>query len=355
MDRGVDQSKKAGADGTVPVFLLFYRYRMYVIIDTIIVYERIVKSMMIKKEFHIPSADGVHKLHVILWEPDTEVKAVVQISHGMIEMIERYEDFALFLNQHGYAVIGNDHLGHGLTAGNNSDLGYFCPRNMSATVVADLHRVTKCAKKKYKNKPYFIFGHSMGSFMARRYLMTYGMDVDGAVLCGTGVKSNLILVSGKIVSNALRLIFGDRFRSRLLKMNAFSTYQRRIPHPRTQSDWLTRDVDVVDFCLSNKYCNYIFTVNGYRTLFDVLSFIQNRKHIDRIPRELPILLLSGEQDPVGNYGKGVKKVYASYKKAGIKDVTMKLYPDDRHELLNELDKDEVYQDVLRWLTKHTGT
>ena len=310
--------------------------------------------MMIKKEFYIPSADGVHRLHVILWEPDTEVKGVVQSSHGMIEMIERYEDFALFLNRHGYAVIGNDHLGHGLTAGNNSDLGYFCPRNMSAIVVADLHRVTRCARKKYKNVPYFMFGHSMGSFMVRRYLMRYGMDVDGAILSGTGDKSNLVLVTGKIVSNVFRLVLGDRYRSRLLKMNAFGAYQKRIPHPRTQSDWLTRDVDVVDFCLSNKYCNYLFTVNGYRTLFDVLSFIQKKKNIDRIPKEMPILLIAGGQDPVGNYGKGVKKVYDSYKKAGIQDVSMKLYPDDRHELLNELNKDIVYQNVLKWLTQHIG-
>ena len=139
---------------------------------------------MKRKDFYIPSRDGVHRLHVVLWEPDTEVKAVVQLSHGMVEMIERYEDFARFLTQHGYAVIGNDHLGHGLTAGNDADLGYFCPRHMSATVVADLHRVTRVAKKRYKDKPYFLLGHSMGSFMARRYLMTYGMDLDGAVICG---------------------------------------------------------------------------------------------------------------------------------------------------------------------------
>ena len=310
--------------------------------------------MMIKKEFYIPSADGVHRLHVILWEPDTEVRGVVQISHGMIEMIERYEDFALFLNKHGYAVIGNDHLGHGLTAGNNSDLGYFCPRNMSAIVVADLHRVTKCAKKKYRNKPFFIFGHSMGSFLARRYLMRYGMDVDGAILSGTGVWNYLALTVGKIIANAFRLVLGDRYRSRFLKLCSFGTYQRRIPHPRTQSDWLTRDVDVVDFCRSNKYCNYNFTVNGYRTLYDLISSAQNKRHIDRIPKELPILLISGGQDPVGNYGKDVKKVYNSYRKAGICDVEMKLYPDDRHELLNELNKDEVYEDVLRWLSQHTG-
>lgn len=220
---------------------------------------------MEKKEFYIASKDGVHRLHVVLWEPETAVKGVVQISHGMTEMIDRYEDFALFLNRHGYAVIGNDHLGHGLTAGNDRDLGYFCPQNMSATVVADLHRVTKYAKKKYRNIPYFLLGHSMGSFMARRYLMTYGDGLDGAVICGTGSQSSLVLIAGKIVSNVLRVILGDHYRSRLLRMNAFSAYQKRIPNPRTESDWLTRDTKIVDFCIQNKYCNFIFqsTATGH--------------------------------------------------------------------------------------------
>lgn len=304
---------------------------------------------MKRRDFYIPSRDGVHRLHVVLWEPEMEVKAVVQISHGMIEMIDRYEEFALFLNQHGYAVIGNDHLGHGLTAGNDADLGYFCPKNMSATVVADLHRVTKCAKKKYKNKPCFLLGHSMGSFMARRYLMTYGMELDGAIICGTGSQNWLVLDAGPIVANALRLVFGDRFRSRLLEMNAFGAYQKRIPNPRTSSDWMTRDAAIVDFCRSNKYCSFIFTVNGYRTLFEVLTFIQRKQNIDRIPKELPFFFIAGGQDPVGHYGRDVRKVSAGYERAGIEDVSLKIYQEDRHEVLNELDREQVYQDVLAWL------
>lgn len=304
---------------------------------------------MNRKDFYIPSKDGVHRLHVVLWEPEGEVRAVVQISHGMIEMIDRYEDFALFLNEHGYAVIGNDHLGHGQTAGNDADLGYFCPRSMSATVVADLHRVTKYARKKYKNKPYFLLGHSMGSFMARRYLMTYGMDLNGAVICGTGSQSYLTLTAGTIVANAIRLVLGDRFRSRLLEWCAFGTYLKRIPNPRTTSDWMTRDTAIVDFCKGSKYCSFIFTVNGYRTLFDVLLFIQKKQNVDRIPKELPLFFIAGGQDPVGHYGKDVRKVSACYEKAGIEDVSLKIYQEDRHEVLNELDRDQVYRDVLSWL------
>lgn len=309
------------------------------------------KKAINKKEYYIPSKDGIHRLHVVVWEPDTPVKAVVQISHGMVEMIDRYEDFARFLNQHGYAVVGNDHLGHGLTAGNDADLGYFCPKHMSATVVADLHRVTRAAKKRYKNKPYFLFGHSMGSFMARRYLMTYGMDLDGAVICGTGSQRWLTLVAGTLVANALRLVLGDRCRSQLLRRNAFHSYQKRIVHPRTASDWLTRDEAVVDFCVGNKFCNYSFTVNGYRTLFEVLLFIQKEQNIKKIPKELPLFLIAGGQDPVGHYGKDVRRVAAGFEQAGVEDISLKIYQEDRHELLNELDKAQVYNDVLSWLEK----
>lgn len=304
---------------------------------------------MRRRDFYIPSRDGVHRLHVVLWEPQQEVKAVMQISHGMVEMIDRYEDFALFLNRHGYAVIGNDHLGHGLTAGNDADLGYFCPRDMSATVVADLHRVTKYAKKKFKGRPYFLLGHSMGSFMARRYLMTYGMDLDGAVICGTGSQGRMTLAAGTILANAMRLVLGDRFRSRLLEAGAFGTYQKRIPNPRTKSDWITRDTAIVDFYRSNKYCSYLFTINGYRTLFDVLAFIQRRENIGRIPSELPLFFIAGGQDPVGHYGKDVRRVAAAYERAGVEDVSLKIYQEDRHEILNELDRDQVYSDVLSWL------
>ena len=331
MKKVLIKAKETGAERTVPVF-----------------YHKRSKAMR-RKDFYIPSRDGVHRLHVVLWEPEGEVRAVVQISHGMIEMIDRYEDFALFLNRHGYAVIGNDHLGHGLTAGNDADLGYFCPRNMSATVVADLHRVTRYAKKKYKKKPYFMLGHSMGSFMARRYLMTYGMDLDGCVICGTGSQSRPVLIAGPVVANALRLVFGDRFRSRLLERNAFGTYQKRIPNPRTKSDWMTRDTAIVDWCRSNKYCSFRFTLNGYRTLFEVLSFIQKRQNIDRIPKELPLFFIAGGQDPVGHYGRDVRRISAGYEKAGVEDVSLKIYQEDRHEILNELDRDLVYRDVLSWL------
>lgn len=305
-----------------------------------------------KIEMKLPSKDGIHRLHAVFWKPDGEVRGVVQISHGMIEMIERYDGFARYLNDNGFAVIGNDHLGHGLTAGRDEDFGYFCRKNMSATVVSDLHRVTRYAKKHYSEVPYFLLGHSMGSFMARRYIMTYGNELTGAVIIGTGSKSALTLAAGKALSALVRLTKGDRYHSRILERCAFHNYLSRVKNPRTESDWITRDEQAVEQYRKNKYCNFKFTVNGYRTLFEVLTFIQKDRNIENIPRELPLLFLAGGMDPVGDYGKAVNEICREYKKKGINDVSMKLYPDDRHEVLNELDKEQVYRDILRWLENH---
>ena len=172
---------------------------------------------MVKSEFYYPSCDGVNQLHCVLWEPDGEVKGVLQISHGMVEYIERYEYFATQLTNAGYVVVGNDHLGHGETAKIDDDLGYFCPSNMSETVVADLYEVTRFAKKNYPNVPYFLFGHSMGSFMARRYIMTYGNELDGVIISGTGNQSGSVLKAGKIMVSLTKFFKGDRYRSKMLK------------------------------------------------------------------------------------------------------------------------------------------
>ncbi len=307
---------------------------------------------MKKTEVELPSRDGIHRLHGIFWKPKGEVRGIIQLSHGMIEMTDRYDEFANYLLDHGFAVIGNDHLGHGATAGRDEDLGYFCRKNMSATVVSDLHRVTCYAKKHYKKTPCFLLGHSMGSFMVRRYIMTYGNELTGAIIIGTGSKSSVTLAVGSILSEFIRLAKGDRYRSALLEQCVFHNYLARIDNPRTKSDWITRDEKAVDLYCKNKFCNFKFTVNGYRTLFEVLAFIQKDQNIQNIPKELPLLFLAGGMDPVGNYGKAVNEVCCEYKKKGINDVSMKLYPDDRHEILNELDKQQVYSDILRWLENH---
>ena len=304
------------------------------------------------REIFLPSTDGVNDLHVVIWEPDVPVTAVVQISHGMIEYVRRYDQFAKYLNSFGILVLGNDHLGHGETVKNDDDFGYFCKSNMSETVVEDLYKVTLMAKKYYPDVPYFLFGHSMGSFMARRYIMTYGDALDGAIISGTGSQQRYVLNAAKVLASLSKTFKGDRYRSKMLKKVFFSKNNSRISNPRTENDWLTKDETIVDQYNADKFCTFSFTVNGYRTVLDVLTFIQNPKNIDKVPKKLPILFIAGEEDPVGNYGKAVKFVYQTYVHAGIQDVSIKLYENDRHELLNETDKEIVYADLKNWLICH---
>ena len=303
------------------------------------------------KNMELPSNDGVHKLHVVVWQPDGEPKAVLQLSHGMIEFIERYEGLAQYLNEQDILVIGNDHLGHGHTAGRDEDLGYFCPEHMSETVVKDLHTVTEYAKKEYPGIPYFLLGHSMGSFMARRYLMTYGDELTGAILCGTGEQTSATLFAGKTAAGILGAFKGQRYRSEFIRKTSFKGYNDRF-EKRTENDWLTKDQSIVDWYNGHKFCTFGFTINGYKTLFEVLTYIQKQENYNKIPKNLPVYMIAGEDDPVGNYGESVKHIYQQYKDSGIKDISIKLYPNDRHEILNELDKETVYADVADWIAGH---
>lgn len=304
-----------------------------------------------KGVIQIPSNDGKNKLHVVVWEPETEIKAILQISHGMIEYIERYEEFANFLNSYGILVLGNDHLGHGHTAEKDEDLGFFGAEG-SKTVVDDLYAVTILAKQRYGNVPYFLFGHSMGSFMARRYLMTYGDKIDGAIICGTGYTPGIVLGLGTLFANVIDSFKGKRYRSPFLKNLSFSGYNKHIKDQVSDNDWLSRNKENVERYNSDKYCTFTFTVDGYQTLFGVLKYIQNEKNYRKIPKTLPIFMIAGLEDPVGNYGEGVKKVFNQYKNMGVEDITIKLYEEDRHELTNEIDREKVYTDVRNWIEAH---
>jgi len=302
-------------------------------------------------ETKIASTDGINQLHIYTFIPDGEIKAILQISHGMVEHIGRYKEFAEFLNKDGILVIGNDHLGHGYTA-KEEDLGYFGSER-SKTVVDDLYEVTKYSKKTYgQNLPYILLGHSMGSFMARRYLMTYGKELDGAIISGTGSQPGPVLSFGLGLAGLIKSIKGEKYHPDLLKTIAFGAYNKKINNPRTVSDWLCKDEKIVDIYCKDKFCSFDFTVDGYQTLFESIAFIQKKENIEKIPKNLPVLFFSGDMDPVGNYGKGVITAKKAFEKAGIKDVSMILYEGGRHEMLNEVERQDVYNDVLFWINEH---
>lgn len=303
------------------------------------------------KELKLASTDGKNMLHVYCWEPKENPVAILQISHGMVEHLGRYDEFAEFLSDRGIIVIGNDHLGHGLTA-KEGDHGFFGAEK-SKTVVDDLYEVTKYAKKTYGSElPFFLFGHSMGSFMARRYIMTYGSELTGAIISGTGSQPSLALIGGKLIANITGLIKGERHKPKLIKQIAFGSYLKRIENPKSKSDWLSKDEEIVKKYDNDKFCTFDFTVDGYKTLFDSISFIQKKENIDKIPKNLPILFISGTEDPVGNYGKDVESVYDIYDKAGVSDIEMMLYHDGRHEMLNEIEREGVFEDVYEWVNNH---
>lgn len=304
---------------------------------------------MRKEEFTFDSRDGVHKLWAVRYLPEGEPKAIVQIVHGMAEYVERYEGFAEYLTERGFMVTGEDHLGHGRSVPEGETYGYFCPQDPATVVVRDVHRLKKMNQEKYPGIPCFILGHSMGSYILRNYLCRYGTGIQGAVVMGTGTENPAAVAFVKALSACMQLIYGEKHLSRTLDKLVMGKYDQRITNPRTESDWLTKDEEIVNRYRIDPLCGFPFTVNGYRTLFELVSRLNKKENLSRLPKDLPVLVTSGEEDPVGAYGAGVKKAYESMKEAGMRDVELKLYPGDRHEILNELDKAKVMEDVAVWI------
>lgn len=304
---------------------------------------------MRKEEFTIDSRDGVHKLYSVKYLPDGEPKAIVQIVHGMSEYMGRYEDFAKFLTQEGYLVTGEDHLGHGLSVPQGDTFGYFCTMDPATVLVRDVHRLKKTVQGQYPGVPYVILGHSMGSYILRNYLCRYGTGIQAAIIMGTGTEKKSSLDFVRFLAKMIRTIYGEKHLSRTLDKLVMGSYNKKIEAPRTDSDWLSRDEEVVNKYRIDPLCGFPFTVNGYEALFELLNRLFKQENLAKLPAQLPTLMVSGGQDPVGAYGEGVQKAYESMKNAGMQKVELKMYPEDRHEILNELDRQQVYDDILKWL------
>lgn len=307
---------------------------------------------MRKEEFYFDSRDNETKLHAVRWMPDSEnVVAIVQIVHGMAEYVNRYEELAEFLTAHNFIVTGEDHLGHGKSVPEGGVKGYFCEQDPATVLVRDVHRLKKMTQEVYPGVPYFIIGHSMGSFILRNYICRYGTGIDGAVILGTGAQSDGLLFAAKALAGLQGLLLGQKHVSKLLDKTAFGSYNRQIPNAKTAYDWLARDEKKVAEYIADEDCGFIFTVNGFKTVFTLISRANNPENLEKIPKELPVFMASGDKDPVGDYGKGVKKVYQSLLDAGLTNVKLKLYSEDRHELMNEPDRQNIMEDIENWLSK----
>ena len=306
--------------------------------------------MVTKKHFHFSSCDGVHKIHGILWKPEDEkIIGFLQIVHGMVEYIDRYDTFARFMCAHGFAVAGEDHLGHGLSVNSNDELGIFAKKNGSEYVIGDNYRLKKHMEREFKGVPYFILGHSMGSFITRVFITRYSHELNGAIIMGTGSQPAIAAVGGKLLASVIARFKGWDYRSKLIDNIAFGAYNKKFEPARTSHDWLTKDEKIVDAYNDDHLCSFLFTVSAYKDLFTLVHEAGKDELIRKIRPTLPILVVSGAMDPVGSFGRGVKIVYDKYKDADIEDVTLKLYDNDRHEILNETDKEMVFEDILNWL------
>ena len=307
--------------------------------------------MVKKEELYFDSRDGVSRIHAIRWIPDGEPRAILQIVHGMAEYVDRYHDFAVKMAERGFLVIGEDHLGHGLSVQGEGTYGYFCENDPATVVVRDVHRLKKLTQKEYPGIPCFIMGHSMGSFITRNYICKYGTGVEGAVIMGTGMQKKAVVSSAKKMAAAQKIIHGSKYRSKVLDKAAFGQYNKRIENPKTESDWLSKDEKKVEEYINDPLCGFTFTVNGFQTLFELIWRLYRQDNLDNMPKDLPIMFVSGTDDPVGDYFEGVERAIESFKATGMQDITVKKYEKGRHELLNEPEWEQIAEDIYSWLSE----
>ena len=313
---------------------------------------------MLTSNFTFLSNDGETAVHAVKWMPDSgEYKAILQISHGMVEYIERYQPFAEFLTTKGYMVVGHDHIGHGQSLSAPDKLGYFCEGSPSDILVEDMHKLRSLIQEDNPDVPYFMMGHSMGSFMLRKYLAFHGEKLRGAVIMGTGFTSEKMTSLALWLTGVIAKIRGQKHRSKLIESLAFGADYKvfDMTGEKPEDSWLTKDVQKVKAYYDDPKCGYMFTVNGYKGLFEAVNYSCNLENAARLPKKLPLFIVSGAQDPVGGLGKGVKDVYDMYKNSGMLDLTYKLYENDRHEILNETDRQSVYEDILAWMNVRIDT
>lgn len=306
---------------------------------------------VINEDFTFTSRDKT-EIKVYKWVPTNQKpKGVVQIAHGMAETAARYERFAEVLTKRGLIVYANDHRGHGKTAASIEELGYLGDEGAFELLVEDMAKLSDIIEKENSTLPIYLFSHSMGSFAAQRYIMDYKGNIEGLILSGSNGEQGLILKAGKTVVRATMAVKGRKFKSKFIDTLIFGGFNKKFEPKKTGSEWLTRDTDELDKYVKNPYCGTLFPVSFYDEFIENLEYIENKNNFLKIPKDLPILILSGNQDPVGDFGKGVEKLYHRYENRGVRDLKMKLYEGARHELLHETNRAEVMRDIVEWVEK----
>lgn len=303
---------------------------------------------MLKHSFYPSCGEG--QIHACRWEPECAPRGVIQIIHGIAEYAMRYDGFARYLNALGYLVVAQDHMGHGDSAATGTK-GWFCGGWFAAT--QDIYQLYESTYSEFPDVPYFFFGHSMGSFMLRTIMIDHPeCNAAGYIICGTGWIQAPVLKAGLLACNAVCASQDETRPSTFLHKVAFGSYNRKIEHPRTATDWLSRDKRVVDAYNADPLCGFVASAGLMRDMMKGVSYIQSRENMARMNPKTPVLLIAGGDDPVGDFGAGVHKVKDAFTFCGIEQVALKIYPLCRHEILNELNREEVFADVSFWLEKH---
>lgn len=292
---------------------------------------------------------GAGKIHCCRWMPEGGPKAVFQIVHGITEYIERYDDFANFLTKQGFAVVAEDHMGHGQSGGEDTVPGYFHGGWFAA--VEDTYHLLTETRKEYPEIPYILFGHSMGSFMARTILYQYpDSGITAAIISGTCWQPAFAMPAIVKVMETICKATDERKPNEKLQNMVFGTYNSKVEHPRTSLDWISRDARVVDAHPMNQ--GHQPTAGLLRDMMVGINAVEQKRNLENMRKDLPVFFVAGGDDPVGNYGKGVRQAAEAFRKAGMQDVSVRIYPLCRHEILNEINREEVYEDVVQWAERY---
>lgn len=305
---------------------------------------------MKKTEFTFKTKDQ-QDIFVYQWSPSSDAVGVIQIAHGMAEHAGRYHRFAEYLTGKGFIVYANDHRGHGKTAGSLEKVGFFAQKNGWHLVTDDLKQLTDMIAEQNPGLPIFLLGHSMGSLLIRTYLTKYHENIKGVILSGTSGESGFMVKMGKMVSKILASVKGKKAPCKMLDQMSFGKFNQSFKPNRTKFDWLSRDEAEVDKYIDDPYCGAVFSTQFFNDMLSGVDYNNQAENIAKIPKDMAVYFIAGSLDPVGEKGEGVKRVFNGYQKAGIKDVELKLYPEARHEILNETNKQEVYQDITNWISK----
>lgn len=305
------------------------------------------------REFTIDSRDMKTKLACYVWEPKSDAKAVFVMAHGMTEYLMRYKEMAEYLVSQDIIFAGLDHLGHGKSAPTRDDLGYFCEQDPATVIVRDLHRLKKTIQAENPGLPVYLMGHSMGSFIARNYIERYGTGIQGVILQGGNDTPWIIGIGGKFITSFTALFHGWRYRSMFCTRVTLGPYLKAFPDDPT--GWISKRKEITDRYKDDPYSGFIFTLNGYHTLSELTLRAGNKKLIGNIPKDLPMFILSGAEDPVGEMGKGVQRMYELYKSCGMKNVKLDIRPGDRHELHNEEDRYQVFEEIKDFVLSEGGS